>query len=121
MITEADIEFMKLNRSELTANRTVPVTLVLASGAVDPYTNEPVEGYESTTGADAIWKEVGTIDIVNGVQLQSGDVKVSFDATVDLSAVIRIEYAGIRYNIVSIADKGIGSTNRRECVARRST
>lgn len=126
MLSQSDIEFIKNNRSELLQNRTETITLVRAiSGEPDPYTGESSET-EVPESVTVVWKEVSTIangerDVVNGVELQTGDVQVSFDALVNLSDVERIERGGLEYTIVTIDEKGIGAVNRRECIARRLT
>lgn len=126
MLSQSDIEFIKSNRSELLQNRTETITVVRAiNGGVDPYTNEPIITNSSESVA-VDWKEVSTVangerDVVNGVELQTGDVQVTFDSSVDLSDVIRLERLGLAFEIVTIDEKGIGAVNRRECIARRTT
>jgi hypothetical protein len=126
MLSQSDIEFIKNNRSELLQNRTETITVVRAvSGGSDLYTNEPIST-EASESIAVIWKEVSTVangerDVVNGVELQNGDVQVTFDAEFDLSDVIRLERAGLTFEIVTIDEKGIGAVNRRECIARRLT
>jgi hypothetical protein len=126
MLSQGDIDFIKANRAEVTEGRTETITVVRAvDGGNDPYTNEPILS-EKNESADVVWKEVSTVangerDVVNGVELQTGDVQVTFDITVELSDVIRIEHAGIGYMLVTIDEKGIGEVNRRECIARRLT
>jgi hypothetical protein len=121
MLSQGDVDFMKSNRAEITESRTELITIIrVTRSEADPYTNEPVTT-ESTDTASVVWKEVGTVDIINGVQLQTGDVKVSFDATVDLTSVKHIVRNGSNYALISMAEKGIGTVNRVECIARRST
>jgi hypothetical protein len=126
MLSQSDIEFMKNNRSELLQNRTETITVIRAvDGGSDPYTGEPTVT-EATELIDVVWKEVSTIangerDVVNGVELQTGDVQVTFDIAVDLSSVSQVERAGVKYSLVTIDEKGIGAVNRRECIARRTT
>jgi hypothetical protein len=126
MLSQGDIDFIKSNRSELTEGRTESITVVRAvDGGSDPYTNEPINT-EASESIAVVWKEVSTVangerDVVNGVELQTGDVQVTFDVTVDLSDVLRLERSGLSFEIVTIDEKGIGAINRRECVARRMT
>lgn len=126
MLSQSDIEFIKANRAELLQNRTETITVVRAvSGGADPYTNEPINT-ESSESVAVVWKEVSTVangerDVVNGVELQTGDVQVTFDVAVDLTDVLRLERTGVSFEIVTIDEKGIGSVNRRECIARRTT
>jgi hypothetical protein len=126
VLSQSDIDFIKANRAELTEGRTETITVVRAvSGGSDPYTNEPINT-EASESIAVIWKEVSTVangerDVVNGVELQTGDVQVTFDAEFDLSDVIRLERSGLTFEIVTIDEKGIGAVNRRECIARRMT
>jgi hypothetical protein len=126
MLTQDDASWIKSNRAEVTEGRTETITLVRAvSGGNDPYTNEPIDT-EASESASVVWKELSTVangerDVINGVELQTGDVQVTFDSEINLSDVIRLEHAGIKFEIVTIDEKGIGTVNRRECVARRLT
>jgi hypothetical protein len=126
MLSQNDIDFIKANRAEITEGRTESITVVRAvSGGNDLYTNEPINT-EASESIAVVWKEVSTVangerDVVNGVELQTGDVQVTFDVTVDLSDVLRLERSGLSFEIVTIDEKGIGAINRRECVARRMT
>lgn len=126
MLTEHDIEFIKNNRSEITANRTEPITLVhVTKGETDPYTGESSET-ETREIVQAVWKEYSTVTngdltVIGGVELRQDDVKVTFDSSVDLSDVKVVEREGAEFNIVAIDEKGIGATNRLECVVRRVT
>jgi hypothetical protein len=124
MLTNDDIQWIKANRSELTAGRTELITLVRQSTSdVDPYTGEPITS-ETREIVPAIWKEVSTVSngdrsVVNGVELRQDDVLVTFDSDVDLNGVIAIERNGVKFSLVTIDEKGIGAVNRYECVARR--
>lgn len=126
MLTQDDANWIKSNRVEITEGRTETITLVRAViGGNDPYTGEPTNT-ESSESVAVIWKEVSTVangerDVVNGVELQTGDVQVSFDASVILTDVLRLERGSIKYEIVTVDEKGIGAINRRECIARRLT
>jgi hypothetical protein len=124
MLTNDDIQWIKANRSELTAGRTESVTLVRRSVSnVDPYTNEPITS-ETREIVSAIWKEVSTVangdrSVVNGVELRQDDVLVTFDSDVDLNGVTAIERNGVKFSLVTVDEKGIGAVNRYECVVRR--
>jgi hypothetical protein len=124
MLTNDDVQWIKANRTELTAGRTESVTLVRqsASGG-DPYTNEPITS-EIRETVPAVWKEVSTIangdrSVVNGVELRQDDVLVTFDSSVNLTGVQFIERNGVKFSLVTIDEKGIGAVNRYECVVRR--
>jgi hypothetical protein len=125
MLTESDVEWIKSNRSEITESRSESVTLVHTSvTGNDPYTDEPIT--ETTTETVAvIWREIpstgGDYDVIGGVELRKGDVKVTFDADVILSDVTKITRAGVDYTLVVADERGIGERNRYECVVRRVT
>jgi hypothetical protein len=124
MLTNDDIQWIKANRSELTAGRTESVTLVRQSvSEVDPYTNEPITS-EIREVVPAVWKEVSTIangdrSVVNGVELRQDDVLVTFDSSVNLTGVQFIERNDVKYSLVTVDEKGLGAVNRYECVVRR--
>ena len=129
MLTNEDIEWMKANRSEVIAERTEPVTLVKISTEKDPYTNEPIETGEPTKlTVQATWEEVSAVATIKdfvieyptGVELRRDNVLVAFDASVDVNDYDYLERKGIRYDFLSINEKGIGDINRYECVVRRS-
>jgi hypothetical protein len=126
MLTQDDASWIKSNRAEVTEGRTETITLVRAvSGGNDPYTNEPIIRRQAKPYS-VVWKELSTVangerDVINGVELQTGDVQVTFDSAVNLSDVVRLEHSGDKFEIVTVDEKGIGTVNRRECVARRLT
>lgn len=126
MLSQSDIEWIRSNRAEVTESRTELVDLIrTVSGEPDPYTGEPAD-MESRETVSAVWKEYSTVangdrDVIGGVELRQDDVKVTFDADVDLSVVEKVERGGVAFTIVAIDEKGIGSRNRLECVARRTT
>lgn len=126
MLTQDDASWIKSNRAEITEGRTETITVVreVTSGN-DPYTNEPVST-DVPEAVTVVWKEVSTVangerDVINGVEIQNGDVRVTFNSVTNLSDVVRLERGGIEYEIVTVDEKGIGAVNRRECVARRLT
>jgi hypothetical protein len=126
MLTQDDASWIKSNRAEVTEGRTETITLVRAvDGGNDPYTNEPINT-EASESVAVVWKELSTVangerDVVNGEELQNGDVQVTFDSAVELANLIRVEKTGIKYEIVTVDEKGIGAVNRLECIARRLT
>jgi hypothetical protein len=126
MLTESDVNWIKTNRSEITAGRTESVVLVrIVTGEPDPYTGEPSTS-ETLETVDAVWKEFSTVtngdrSVVAGVELRQDDVKVTFDATVDLTDVNEVRRAGGRFSIIATDEHGIGVKNRYVCVVRRVT
>lgn len=126
MLSQNDIEWIKSNRAELTSGRTESITLIreVEIGA-DQYTGETIID-EVPESVSVIWKEVSTVangerDVVNGVELQNGDVQVTFDGSVGIENVKHIVRGGVEYSVVTVDEKGIGTVNRRECIARRTT
>jgi hypothetical protein len=126
MLTQDDASWIKLNRAEITEGRTETIMVVRAvDGGNDPYTNESIN-MEASESVSVIWKEVSTVangerDVINGIELQNGDVQITFDAAINLSDVFRVERGGISFKIVTSDEKGIGVINRLECIARRLT
>jgi len=124
MLTENDIAFIKSNRTEITQNRTESIEIIhVAEGEKDPYTGESTTTETSET-VSVVWKEYSTVangdrSIVAGVEIRQDDVKVTFDSSVDLSDVERVVRGGLPFELIAIDEKGIGETNRYECVARR--
>lgn len=126
MLSQSDIDWIKSNRAEVTESRTELVDLIRqVAGEPDPYTGE-ANTSETRETVSAVWKEYSTVangdrDVIGGVELRQDDVKVTFDADVDLVGVNAVERQGVAFTIVSIDEKGIGGRNRLECVARRTT
>jgi hypothetical protein len=126
MLTESDKQYMRANRAGLENLRTTPVILErLTANGVDPYTKQPITVVVPAT-VEAIVKgftgQVGGEQlIVNGVEIQSGDVQITFNDSIDLNGVQAVIHEGVTYVLFSIQPKGIGGTNRFECVARRAT
>lgn len=126
MLSQSDIDWIRANRTEVTESRTELVDLIrTVSGTPDPYTGE-VATTDSRETVSAVWKEYSTVangdrDVIGGVELRQDDVKVTFDADVDLTGVNTVERGGVEFTIVAVDEKGIGGRNRLECVARRTT
>lgn len=125
MLNQNDIDLIKSFRQELETLRTTPVTLErLTVTGYDPYTKEPITTV-STVTVDAIVKgftgQVGGEQLlVNGVVIQAGDVSMTFNAGVDLTGIKAVWHEGINYVLINILPRGIGGTNRFECIARRA-
>lgn len=126
MLTNDDINLMKQFRQELETLRTTPVTLERQTvTGHDPYTKEPITTVTTVT-VDAIVKgftgQVGGEQlIVNGVIIQAGDVSITFNAGIDLTGVKALWHEGVKYVLINVLPRGIGATNRFECVARRAS
>lgn len=127
MLTEHDIEFIKNTRSDIIANRTEPITLIHeVDGGSDPYTGEPISGVPTLEEVDVIWKEYSTVtngdrSVIGGIELMQNDIKVTIPAFVTLGDVDIIVHGGTPYSLLAIDAKGLGGTNRFECVARQVT
>ncbi|MRX54698.1 hypothetical protein GJU41_12010 [Bacillus idriensis] len=135
MLTNDDINFIKANRIEITENRTVPVVLLRTlPGDEDPYTGEFADEYvgnyamSATMYAEetvlAVWKEYSSVangdrSVIGGVELQQDDVQMTLDASVDMVGIERVKYLGETFEIITVDRRGIGDTNRYECVVRR--
>ena len=125
MLTQSDVEWIRANRAEILQGRTESITYYRRTQTgTNPHTGEPVYG-ESTGTIDVVWKEFRSNDsereMVGGVEIQEGDVRVSFPADFDFTGVTRVEKDGILHEIVAQDKRGLGGTNRIECVARRVT
>lgn len=122
MLTQDDVTWIRANRTEILTSRTESITVWHAvAGGTDPYTNEPIAGEPVSETTSVVWKPVTERDLVDGAELQIGDVKVSFLDTVNLADVERVEKSGIQYELVTIDERGLGGRNRFECVVRQVT
>lgn len=126
MLTADDVAWIKLNRAEITANRTENITLThVTDGAKDPYTGEPSQTI--TTGTvDAVWKEIralrdGDLRIIGGIELRVGDVVVTLPPNTVIADISKITRGGVDYRLIAYDERGIGGRNRYECVVRRVT
>lgn len=126
MLTEHDIEFIKANRRELIANRTLKIIVKYKDvNERDPFTGEPIGDPESTREVDAVVTEVSTgedREYVGGVEVLRGDLRIS--VAIELIADIADKLAalvhdGKEYEILAYDKKGIGERNRYELLARR--
>lgn len=126
MLTEHDIEFIKANRRELIANRTLKIIVKYKDvNERDPFTGEPIGDTESTREVDAVVTEVSTgedREYVGGVEVLRGDLRIS--VAIELIADIADKLAalvhdGKEYEILAYDKKGIGERNRYELLARR--
>ncbi|MBU5341301.1 hypothetical protein [Caldifermentibacillus hisashii] len=125
MLTQADIEFIKSNRGELTANRTSKINVKYSDVTErDPFTGEPIGESEVTRQVDAVVTEISTgvdRDLDGGIVVQTGDltVSISLEQIADIAdKITAILYDGKDYEILAIDKKGIGADNRYEIIAR---
>lgn len=124
MLNETDVSWIKSNRTELVASRTESIEIIhVIEGEKDPYTGES-SAIEASETVNVVWKEYSTVangdrSIVAGIEIRQDDVKVTFDSSVNLADVERVIRGGLPFELIAIDEKGIGETNRYECVARR--
>jgi len=125
MLTQADIEFIKANRGELTANRTSKIIVKYSDVTErDPFTGEPIGELEVTRQVDAVVTEISTgvdREINGGIEVQTGDlnVSISLEQIADIAdKITAILYGSKNYEILALDKKGIGVDNRYEIIAR---
>ena len=125
MLNNADKEFMKQARKEMVFNRETPVIVSYEGpGTVDDITGEVYPGETITRDVLAVVTEITGAEerlIMNGVEVETGDVRVDID--IDLVSDIdrkieRILYDDRNYVILALDKKGIGGPNRVEIVGR---
>lgn len=126
MLTQADIEFIKANRGELTANRTSKINVKYSDVTErDPFTGEPIGDTEATREVDAVVTEVSAgedREYVGGVEVLSGDLRISvaIELIADIAdKLVALVHDGKEYEILAYDKKGIGERNRYELLARR--
>jgi hypothetical protein len=126
VLTEHDIEFIKANRRELIANRTLKIIVKYKDvNERDPFTGEPVGDPESTREVDAVVTEVSAgvdREYIGGVEVLSGDLRISvaIELIADIAdKLVALEHDGKEYEILAYDKKGIGERNRYELLARR--
>jgi hypothetical protein len=121
MLSQEDIEWIKGNRTDLTQNRTEPITIIhVTVVGEDPYTHEEIIN-EVSEIVNVVWSEStgkNERDYFGGIELLENDVVVSFEPTVNLTDVEHIIRQNKKYEIVAIDERGIGEINRYETVAR---
>lgn len=125
MLTQDDINFIKTNRSEMLQGRTEPVQIIRTTYETDAYTKERTQLVETTETVYVVWEEYSAVatvkdyTVVDGVDFRRDTALVSFDLNEDLLNVKHIVRKGIRFEFLSINEKGIGAVNRIETVVRR--
>jgi hypothetical protein len=126
VLTEHDIEFIKANRRELIANRTLKIIVKYKDvNERDPFTGEPIGDPESTREVDAVVTEVSAgedREYIGGVEVLSGDLRISvaIELIADIAdKLVALVHDGKEYEILAYDKKGIGERNRYELLARR--
>jgi hypothetical protein len=122
-----DIEMIKsTRRNEIVSNRQTPIILYKRSVlATDPYTGE-ITYTHSTTVANAVvsgfYSEVGGEKLlVNGIEIEKGDMRAVIDIDVDLSDVTKVVQDGKEFVVISVQPRGLGEDNRYDVILRRVT
>lgn len=125
MLTQDDATWVRANRAELLAGRTESITIWHnVSGGTDTYTGEPIAGVPVAETVDVVWKKYRSNserEMVGGVELREGDVRVTFDTSVVLTDVTRLTRGVDIYELVAIDGRGLGGANRKETAVRRVT
>lgn len=132
MLTKQDIEWMKGNRKETTANRTTLTTIAYeGAGTKDPWSGEVIPGGRVERDVDAVVTEISSQagtgierKLLDGIAVEDGDVWLSIDF--DLVSNIydyltELRYDGDWYTILALDKKGIGERNRIEVLGRLIT
>lgn len=127
MVTEGDIEFMRLSQDEIYTLRQQPIIVIYIEKETDDFTGEVIGEKEVPVNTKAVVTEVsirskeGERYVSNGIEFEAGDAK--FDVKKDeISDIIdkaaRIKYDGKTYEILGDDKKGIGVRNRYEIIGR---
>lgn len=130
MLTEADIEFMKRNRAEITANRTHDITVYYAGEvAYDPITGEPIGEVPGERVVASVVTEISSTasanserGLINGIIIETGDIwfSISLDLIEDIATTItQVKYDDEEYEVLAKDKKGIGQRNRIEFLGRK--
>lgn len=129
MINEADIEWMRGNRTELTGGRQTLITIAYESeGTVDEISGEVTGGEPIEREVMSVVTEITTLAesgierlIEGGVSIEKGDVwlSIGYDKVSDIVRKIdKLHYDSAWYAILALDKKGIGQPNRVEIVGR---
>lgn len=130
MLTDADIEFMKQNREEITAKRTHDITVYYAGEvSYDPITNEPIGEVPGERIVPSVVTEISSTasanserGLINGIIIETGDIwfSVNIDLIEDIAKTITlVKYDGVDYEVLAKDKKGIGKRNRIEFLGRK--
>src|SRR5690625_4812467 len=112
MLTAKDIAWIKANRAEIIAGRTVFVTATYEDG--------------SESGVEAVWKEpIGTSgDVGRGgtaCGVSSRDESASSAENTPPDNIVYLRRGTGRYVLTDIDARGLGDVNRYECRAMQTT
>lgn len=131
MLTDADIEFMRATREEVTAKRRRLVELTYTEGVIDEYTGEVIDGRPIKRTVSAVVTELSSSTsagadryMEGGIEYEKGDIwfSVDIDLIRDIAArMSHVTYDGKDYTILAADKKGIGERNRYEVLGRLVT
>lgn len=130
MLNEADIEFIKTARKEIVRNRQAQVIIKYPGEVVyDDISGEVIGGEPLSREVLSVVTEISSAAVmervlVNGVEVERGDVKVDISYGLISDIVSKID--GLRYDerdyaVLASDKKGIGGPNRIEVIARLIT
>lgn len=128
MLTDADIDFMRNTREEITKKRERLVTLTYTEGVIDEYTGEIVEGRPIERTVSAVVTELSSSSsagaeryMENGIKYETGDIWLSVDIDFirDIAdKMTQVSHDEKDYTILATDKKGIGKRNRYEILGR---
>lgn len=129
MLNEADIEWIKGNRSEITGNRQTLITIAYESeGTVDEISGETTGGETVERDVMSVVTEITTLAeagierlIDGGLAVEKGDIwlSINYDKVSDIvREIVNIRYDDVWYAILALDKKGIGEPNRIEVLGR---
>lgn len=130
MLTPEDIELMRKTHEEIVDGRQHAITLIYETeGERDPITDENIGGGEDYLETVAVVTEISSqvkFDryLDNGVVVEKGDIwfSVGIDEAAGIyEKIVRVQYDGHSYEVLSKDKKGIGERNRAEFVGRLIT
>ncbi|MBC2037871.1 hypothetical protein [Listeria marthii] len=116
MITNDDIEFMKLARAEILAGREFEVELLKEPvSELDVDTGERLNILHESVFVKAHVTEISgkQIQVEGGVLTTEGDIKVDINIE-DWTPVKFFNYAGRKFRVIGANENGIGQRNRIE-------
>lgn len=130
MLTDADIEFMKRNREEITAKRTHDITVYYAGEvSYDPITNEPIGVVPGERVVPSVVTEISSTasanserSLIDGILIETGDIwfSVNIDLIEDIvGKITSVKYDEVDYEVLAKDKKGIGKRNRIEFLGRK--
>lgn len=130
MLSNEDLAYIKLNRREITENRTQDITITLTSKSKEnPFTGEITETNVDKDVASVVIDRTSRTSaerrISNGAEIVEGDIWFSIDTDEFLSSdnprtITKAIHDNLTYEVLAHDPKGIGElTTRWEFVGKR--